>query len=358
MRHLRWISLALALFFLVSCGDDGGKANPDGSGCREVVPTPYGLWSEFLEPEEVIAQIPDLLRHGIGLYQNIPSADIGDPGFASLFEEAACSGLEVRAWLTLPEEEGYWPNEQNADLFHQEALRLADWIRSSGWAVDWIVVDMEPALQMFNELIERFEQGDLPGAFALLFDNRDPAPYGEALEEYADMVEALHARGFKVMVVTLPVVLDDVWDKDPLIQDLMNIPVHGVPWDELSFMAYTTTFGRLLSTELSSYLVYSYGKDANDIYGDKAAVDLGVIAHGGMVEGEGISDVDEIRAQVGAARAAGLTKIHAYSLDGILHLEEQAPWYEAFQAPALQPEDEDAVKDFRGTLHFLDRLFR
>jgi hypothetical protein len=359
MKRAFLSSAVLIVHLLVSCGDEA-QDGPDGSACLEVVPTPNGLWSEFLEPEEVAAQILDLKRHAIGLYQNIRSEDIGDPGAGALFEEAACRGLEVRAWLTLPEEEGYWPNEKNADLFASEALRLADWIRSSGWAIDWIVVDMEPALQMFTELIEFFEQGDIAGAFDRLFDNRDAAAYAEALGEYAEMVETLHAREFKVMVVTLPVVLDDVWDGDALIQDVMNIPVHGVPWDEFSFMAYTTTFGRMLGTELSSHLVHSYGRDAVEVYGERAAIDLGVIGHGGMVEGEGISEVEEMRAQVGAAKKAGLTNIHAYSLDGIVHQEEQVPWYEAFLAPApsADPEPETAVQGFRGALRFLDRLFR
>ncbi|MGW8321675.1 MAG: hypothetical protein ACWGSD_09005, partial [Thermodesulfobacteriota bacterium] len=242
----------------------------------------------------------------------------------------------------------------------EEAVRLAEWIRSSGWAIEWIVVDMEPALQMFTTLIELFDLGDTAGAFDLLFGNRDAVAYAEALAKYADMIDTLHGMGFKVMVVTIPIVLDDVGDNDALIQDVMNIPVHGVPWDEFSFMAYTTTFGRLLATELSSDLVYSYAQDAVRAYGDRAAIDLGVIAHGGVVEGEGITEVDEVRAQVGAAKMAGLTNIHAYSLDGIVHLDEQDPWYEAFQAPAPSepPEEEPMVSIFRGALQFLDRLLR
>ena len=57
---------------------------------------------------------------------------------------------------------------------------------------------------------------------------------------------------------------------------------------------------------------------------------------------------------------AGLTNIHAYSLDGIVHLDEQDPWYEAFQAPAPSepPEEEPMVSIFRGALQFLDRLLR
>jgi hypothetical protein len=356
MKRL-FLSLAILIaHLLVSCGN-GTEDDPETSTCKEMVPCPYGLWSEFLEPEEILEQIPSLKEHGIGLYQNIRSEDIGDPGFADLFEEAACMGLEVRAWLTLPEEEGYWPNEKNVDLFYEEALRLADWIRSSGWGIDWIVVDMEPALQMFTALIDLIEQGDIEGAFDLLFDNRDSAAYFEALGKYEDMVETLHTRGFKVMVVTIPIVLDDIWDRDALIQDVMNIPVHGIPWDEFSFMVYTTTFSRLLQSELSSDLVYSYGLDAKRAYQDKAAIDLGVIAHGGMVEGEGISDVDEVRAQVGAAKEAGITRIHAYSLDGIVHLDEQDPWYEAFQAPQTAADKEPIVRLFRFGLKTLDFLF-
>jgi hypothetical protein len=122
-------------------------------------------------------------------------------------------------------------------------------------------------------------------------------------------------------------------------------------------MAYTTTFSRFLQTELSSDLVHSYGLDAVMAYGEKAAIDLGIIGHEGMVAEEGMTDVEEIRAQVGAAKEAGLTRIHAYSLDGIVHLDEQDPWYESFQAPPIPPEEEVAVSVFRGVLQFLDRLF-
>jgi hypothetical protein len=171
------------------------------------------------------------------------------------------------------------------------------------------------------------------------------------------MVETLHGMGFKVMVVTIPVVLDDISDDDAMIQDVLNIPIDKVPWDEFSFMAYTTTISRLLQTELSSNLVFSYGRDAVEAYGEKAAIDLGIIGNVGMVAEEGMTDVEEIRAQVGAAKEAGLTRIHAYSLDGIVHLDEQNPWYEAFQAPPTPPDEEPAVSLFRRVLRILDLLF-
>jgi hypothetical protein len=355
---MKWLVLSVAIplvLFLAACGN-GERDNPEATACREVVSSPYGLWSEFLDPEEVIEQVPSLKRHEISLYQNIRNEDIGNEKVAALFREASCSGVEVRAWLTLPEEEGYWPNEKNVDLFQTEALRLADWIRSSGWAIDWIVVDMEPDLQMLTTLIGFFEEANFLGVLRLLFNNRDVGSYQMALDKYAAMVETLHGMGFRVMVVTIPIVLDDILDGDAMIQDVMNIPVDQVPWDEFSFMAYTTTFSRLLQTELSSSLVHSYGRDAVKAYGEKAAIDLGVIGNEGIVEEEGMTDVEEIRAQVGAAKDAGLTRIHAYSLDGIVHMDEQNPWHEAFQAPPTPPGEEPAVSLFRGILQFLDRL--
>jgi len=159
-------------------------------------------------------------------------------------------------------------------------------------------------------------------------------------------------------VVPIPIVLDHILDDDAMIQDIMNIPVDQVPWDEFSFMAYTTTFSRLLQTELSSDLVYSYGRDALETYGEKAAIDLGIIGHEGMVAEEGMTRVEEIRALVGAAKEAGLARIHVYSLDKIVHLDEQDPWYASLQAPSIPPREEEAAGSvFRGVLQFLDRLF-
>ena len=59
----------------------------------------------------------------LSLYQNIRSDQIGDPGVHTFLSQAACSGVEVRAWLTLPEEDGYRPNEKNVDIFIEKALQ-------------------------------------------------------------------------------------------------------------------------------------------------------------------------------------------------------------------------------------------
>jgi len=332
----------------------------DETGCENAASSPFALWSEFLSPAEVREQVPRLKQHGISLYQNIRSREIGDPDVGELFAEASCRGLEVRAWLTLPEDQGYWPNEKNVDLFTEKALALAEWIRSSGWSVEWIVVDMEPDLQTMEALMAMLEAGDVIGAIDLLVSNHDPEVYARAAEKYTAMVESLHAMGFQVMVVTFPLVLDDLDDGDSTIQDVMNTPVEGIPWDELSFMAYTTVFSRFLSSEIGPYLVYSYGLDTVRAYPDRGALDLGVFGHAGMTGGEGITDIQEFRTQVGAAKQAGLERVHAYSLDGIVQdVPDPDRWMEAFRTtPAAPVPEQEAVDTFRSLIQLLDRFVK
>jgi len=346
--------LLLLLLVPVSCG---GTDPACTAPCVPVASSPFGLWSEFLAPAAVRRQPPRLRRHGISLYQNIRSRDIGDPALGALFGEASCGGLEVRAWLTLPEEQGYWPNEKNAALFAEAAADLAEWIRSSGWPVDWIVVDMEPDLQTMETLLALLEAGDVMGAVELLANNHDPEAYARARSRFAAMVDSLHAGGFKVMAVTFPLVLDDLDDGDSTLQDVMNTPVDGIPWDEVSFMAYTSVFSRLLSTEIGPYLVYAYGEDAVRHYPDRAALDLGIFGHAGMTGGTGITDIEVFRAQVGAAKQAGLERVHAYSLDGFVEdMPDPDLWMDAFRSPAAPVPVQEAVDIFRFALRLLDRL--
>jgi len=348
-----------AVFLLLAAASCGDSAPEPGQACQDVLPSSLALWSEFLSPAEVREQVPRLKRHGLSLYQNIRSRQIGDPQGGQLLSAAACQGLEVRAWLTLPEDQGYWPNEKNVDLFAEAALSLAAWLRASGRPAEWIVVDMEPDLQMMEALTALLEAGDVGGAVDLLVSNHDPAAYARAAAGYTSLVETLHDMGFKVMVVTFPLVLDDLDDGDSTVQDVLNTPVHGIPWDELSFMAYTSIFSGTLSREVGPYLVSSYGQDAVARYPGRAALDLGVFGSAGMTEGEGITDIETFRAQVGAAKRAGLERIHAYSLDGIVtDMADPDLWMEAFRGPAAaEPVPTEPIVDaFRAVIQLIDRL--
>ncbi len=359
----------LPAFFLVtalilsncssSTKDQPGQENGEIT-CEDVIPSPLALWSEFLEQADVVAQIDTLKTHGLSLFQNITSVEVEtrDPKVANLLHQASCRGLEVRAWLTLPEEDGYWPNELNVDLFTEKVYELANWIREAGWPIEWIVVDMEPDLNLLRTLMEMLEEGDILGVIALLIETHDIERYVQSKQKFTQMVETLQGMGFKVMLVTFPMVLDDLLDGDSSIQDALNTPVDGIPWDEFSFMAYTTVFERFIPNDITPFLVKSYGLDALAAYGDKAALDLGVVGKGGMSGGEGITDIQEFLAQLGVAKFAGLTNIHVYSLDGFLDMEDPQPWFEAFQTTPRDIGDQFTVNLLRSIIQLLDELIQ
>ena len=369
MRNTLLTFILVVVLAFYSCNQESTSQDDDSNGpdpaCQDVNASPYALWSEFRAPDLVLGRVSTLKDHGLSLYQMITSdaVDARDPQIANLLGQASCQGLEVRAWLTLPVEEGYWPNEKNVERFVQKAYALANWIQSEGWPIEWIVVDMEPDYQMMDQLMSMLENGDILGAVGLLVESHDQATYVQSVRQFTQMVEALHAMGFKVMVVTFPLVLDDLGDGDSTIQDALNTPVDGIPWDQISFMAYTTVFERIIPNDITPFLVKSYGRDALAAYGDRAAIDLGVIGEGGMMAGEGITNIQEFRAQVGAARGTGLTNIHAYSLDGIISLEEEQQqdpqiWFEAFQVEPRDVPDQFTVNLMRSIIQLLDDLIK
>jgi hypothetical protein len=343
--RIRIVDAACIIIFLLIAACSGGSGSDETAMsqenqqpvqqeavCEEVAPCVYGLWSEFLTPDETAAQIPVLKERGIALFQNIPSDKIFDEAYGELFRTASCSGVEVRAWLTLPEKDGYWPNEKNAALFSSTAIELAQWIRANNWNINWIVVDMEPDFEMLKKLLASLGSFDIATAVRILAENSDDEGYILTHGIYSRMVEELHSMGFKVMVTTFPMLLDDLADGDSTIQNLLNIPVDGIAWDQISIMAYSTIFESLLKTDVPEYLVYSYGVDAVKYYGDRAAIELGMIAQIGMISYEGISDPEVLKKQVGAAKAAGLKDIHAYSLDGILSFDNPQDFLDMFEA--------------------------
>ncbi len=361
-----WFYVGVSTLILCACSSGSSSFEEAGqtsgnesvkSECQDVIPAAYALWSEFLPVDEVISKIPVLYEKGIALYQAIPSDKIGDKEIARLLGEVSCSGIELRAWLTLPNEQGYWPNEKNAGLFSKKALELAGWIKQSGWNIDWIVVDMEPDYAMLKSLFESLGSGNLIEAVKILKENHNPEMYENSVKTFRKLVDDLHAMGFRVMVVTFPMVLDDMFDGDSSIQNLLNIPVSGIDWDMVSFMTYSTIFEMILGSDVNEYLVYSYGRDAVRFFGNRAAVELGIIGGGGMIENIGITDTGKLEEQVAAAKYAGIKAIHAYSLDGILSLDENDGFFDIFNASAhTRPETQFSILVIRNALKLLDKL--
>jgi hypothetical protein len=328
--------------------------------CGHPFPTPFetdrGVYSEFLAFAEVEVEMPTLAAHETELYLAIAPHDIGTGGLESVLLAARRHGVPVRAWLLLPDDDGYWPGEHNLSAFREHVDEFWRWNRKNSLGVERILVDMEPPLEVSNELAAAIEAGRLADAIPILLENRDAEAFAAAQVEWADAVDEWHAAGMMVDAVALPHLLDDYGDDDLDIHDMFDSPIDGIDWDELGFLVYQNLYG-MPDARLGPDLIRSYGRSAVERHGERASVALGTIGDVGKnTSSIGYADVDSLRADVAAAAAAGVTRVHLFSLDGMREEGGSAVWLDDLELTPSDVEPTDAVQQARDAVAVLDDL--
>ncbi len=317
------------------------------------------MWSEFLPPQSVIAEIPFLKENNLALYQAVHHDMLGKDEMKELLISAVDSGIETRAWLLLDYSDGYWPNEENAEKFYSQAVAFMDWVEEEDIPVRWIIVDMEMSWQKTQTLSEA--TGDFLKILELLKSNMNVENFNSAREKYIDLVRVAHSRGFKVMCVTYPQVLDDISDGDNSIQDALDIPVTGVDWDEVSFMVYRTVFNDMWAQGFTAYLIYSYAKSAIEFFGERAGIDVGLVAppvleDGGEIPGlaNGYTAPEGLLEDISAAGSAGIKSVHIWPLDYVILYPEPERWVDTSNLKITPPEPDGVTDETRELFTILD----
>lgn len=312
---------------------------------------------EFACYGDVEKALPLLARSRTDIDVAVPSWKIGDHSLRSLLKASRSFGVEVRAWLLLPFDHGYWPNEANVDEFTQAVKDFVSWSESENLGVSWIVVDLEPSFNYTQQFTSLLSQGDFVGAIKLLKTHINPQEYVANKGKFRDLIDFLHGRGWKAMAVTYPLVLDDLEDGAEGIQDALDIPCSGLGWDTVSFMVYLSSLQEYSPSPVGPALVYSYARDARNYFGDRAGVALGVVGPGGVTGDQDpvYSGPEVLRRDIGASMAGGIREIQVYSLEGIMDLGSAEEWVEATSVPVSVPGDEPAADFVREMMALLDR---
>jgi hypothetical protein len=323
-------------------------------GCYNEPPENLAVWSEFLPFAEVQAHLPTLARFGADLYVAVRPDDLGDE-LAMLFAQAGAAGVEVRAWLQLPES-GVWVNEGSAADFADFAAEFLDFAAANGIKVEWIVFDLEPPFELAEKLREAAAAGGLEELIGLLIDRRDPVRFEAARLVLRQLVDELHGAGLKAMAVTLPWTIDDLEDGDDDLQDLFETPLAGIPWDQVSVIVYRPAMSELLSLPLPAAYVASYGESMRLLFGGNAQLAIGNISTPGLLVASGYADPFDIALDVSAARSAGITDLSVFSLDGMVLEGGPEVWLAAATGPTLSfSRPAPLVAAIRFAFGFLDR---
>jgi hypothetical protein len=346
------------LAFLATCLACSGKsgAPPAPSG-----PAP-GVYSESFDYAAVEqARLRSAAGHGLELYQVMQQADFRSPALASLLAAASARGAGARAWIVLPKDAGYWPGETNLDAFGAAVDDFLAWVSAAKLPVGWITFDLEPdwayTQAMAKIMADTTNPHRIDDLIALVKTHVDAAGFAAAQAKLAAIVGRVHAAGLRAHAVTYPMVLDGMKKGNTFLEDGFDIPVSGIPWDEVSFMVYRSTWQAFSATQLSSDLFYSYGVDARAFFGDAAGVDFGVVGADPTTGAAGYTDPSVLASDVAAARAAGVTRLHLYSLEEALAEPDPSPWLAFATAPAAPAPDDDAsVRTFRTLFATLDAI--
>ncbi|MBZ0254077.1 MAG: hypothetical protein K8I02_12120, partial [Candidatus Methylomirabilis sp.] len=185
--------------------------------------------------------------------------------------------------LELSFAEGRWPNVKNVGVFAPYMRDMMAYVRARGLPVETIVIDMETSLDKINALLDAFKAGELGPAIDALLDDYDRPTYEAGTAAFAALVDDAHAMGFRVHLTIPGLTPDDFGDGDHDLHRLFDMALAGVDWDEISYQLYRTLFSEIVvpivggEDILSPYYVYSYARSIREEFGDRAAVDLGIV---------------------------------------------------------------------------------
>ncbi|WP_437900241.1 hypothetical protein [Sorangium sp. So ce124] len=300
------------------------------------------IWSELL-PLEVVRMPGTLaLLRRYALELSIAVRPDTAAGLPDLVAACADAGVAVAVWPMIADEDGRWASACNAAAFGAFVARLLDALDARRLAAAEIVFDLEPPI----DAVRRALAGGR-GALDLLGggprEARGSPRWIEAQRAYAELAGAVHARGMATSAAIVPLVLTDGpargWER------LLGTPVSAPPWGRVGAMLYTSLFegysrGALGREDAVALLAWGCRAAARR-FGPRAGASLGAVGKGALGDEPVYRSVAELREDVAAAEAAGVSDLSLFDLGGVLARPPAEAWLEAFVAPpeAHSPRD-------------------
>ncbi|NNJ09556.1 hypothetical protein EKD04_004375 [Chloroflexales bacterium ZM16-3] len=214
----------------------------DGEGALDLLARP-GLLSELVSSSYGVAlAIRDLT-----------------PDLASAVRLLNSSGVQVVAWLQLPQSEGIWFHMQNYPQAIERYRSFRVWSRDQGLIFHAVGIDIEPPSSELDR-IQRWGLRDLARRLWLAHEN---VLFAAARVAYADLIGEIHHDGYEVHAYQLPILADDRRAGTTLIQRAFDIV--GLPADVEVLMCYSSLPIDALRNDIGGTLITSYGPSADSI---------------------------------------------------------------------------------------------
>ncbi len=268
-----------------------------------------------------------------------------------LYEVYERAGIMILFWPLLPMEQGLYVNKHTTDEFLAYLDVLFEWASSRGHRIEALVVDVEPSY------IPPAPGEEPPGVvknFRRIVRDLDEETFDASIPEFNKIIGKLHEHNCLAVAAAFPFVIDDRMRGTHGWEDLFGGPVATVDWDYIAIMMYTSWFvetaGSLgMTWEAAHYLAYDYSRDMKEIWGDRAAVAVGVTSPGQGHETVLYSSAEQIAPAIAAVKAAGIENLGIYDMKGILESGDAESFFRVLgeTRPAVPEKGRCAAKRFR-----------
>ena len=288
------------------------------------------MWCEFLPYAEVEAQLPVLAKYDCDLILHVERESFSDPDFAKLLRAAEREGVGVDAWLLLPYREHLYVGQASVETTRELARRAADYFEEHSLAVRAFVFDCEPSPLLGRELFGAVRAKSPRQLARTLREQMDAEAFRRDTAELNGLIAELRGRGYAVDGAANRAFLDAQARGNAALEDALNAPVSGVEWDALSFITYRY----MAALAHGEGACIDYATLARRLYGERAAVDVGLIGdYDGIPQngeraalfggGEafygylrGMRSVFDLQEAVGVALGCGIRRVNLYAMDG------------------------------------------
>ncbi|MBW2736185.1 MAG: hypothetical protein JRH20_27685 [Deltaproteobacteria bacterium] len=281
------------------------------------------IWSEFVPYDTLRSQhvMQMLFRRGIQPLVAVTPSSLGD--LSALTEAYADAGMDVGLWPMVNDDDGRWGSTFNAGVFSDFVRRVVD----ASHGAKTIALDLEPPIHLLRRLVA----GDVLGLKSAA--GARPEAHTEGQETLRALTADLGARGCKCLGVVNPMLLGDQRHRSAW-QWLLGTPIDDLPFDALSFMAYTSLFSGyskgLLSRRVAVSLLAQTARAARAQWNERASLSLGSVGVGALGDERPYRWVAELSDDVAVARGCGVDDLALFDLSGVLRQPHPEAWLDAF----------------------------
>lgn len=239
---------------------------------------------------------------------------------------ARTAGVSIALWPMIADAQGRWASCANAEAFADHARGQLRRLVDADAAPDELCIDLEPPLPMVRRMIDRDGRWD-----GIVGDRT------KGTAELARLIADAGAHGIASWGAVVPMILSDR-PSAPSWQRILGTPVDALPLQQVCVMLYTSLMvgyarGTLRRAD-AEYLLASGAQRARERWGPRASVALGAVGRGALGDEAVYGDIEELRADVALARAAGIDDLALFDLGGVLQRPRPEAWLDAFADPS------------------------